>query len=324
MTYNGSKYFALFTLLIIYYFMGGEKFPDYENYVRITEAIGRDDPLIKFELVPTLILTSFYSITLDPKLTVDLYIFFLHLFYIFWLYAFHKGTAKNGMLLFTLLVAPLALTSTIRAAFAYVAVSYYIASKGRVKNHFSLPLLLFGILSHYSSLIIIFIYLVTKFFISNKNFNNISIFTAVCFGIFLATFNIRESSDIIAQALLMIDLQDRLVYVEEATSLSFLKVFYWLFIGYFVYTVSKSKRSTSIQSNFMIGAYLVLSVLFSINSVIGIRLAVYLIGIGVLIKGNFLILTETKSTNLGRFDILLAIVFFFLSIADILSNTGKF
>lgn len=215
-------------------------------------------------------------------------------------------------------MGPLLLTTTLRATPAYLGVAYFIAAK-KDKKISAILILLIGILSHDSALIVLMI-MYFSYLLRNASFifkwNSLIIFTSALISL------IGENYFTSLQVLFFqLDLGDRASYFSDASKISILKNFYWLFIGLVVYR-AVSDKNEDWRAVFIIVSYVIFTFLFVINNVVAIRFALFLLGSIILYRGGLLF--DFSSSHFKKLiDVSLSLTLFVISFMDILSNTGR-
>ncbi len=315
-------YLAFLFAIAVYYYLGGERFPDYENYLTLLEndIAGAEDSKALFEWISKYSLRFIYYVCEDLKLSVDLFVGFVQLYFLICMaYIRHKKIAPDrGILYYVLIMGPLLLTTTVRATPAYVGVAYFLASNGRDK-YGALFLMFIAIVSHDSALVVALLLAISwvihewKIFANNMGLILIAGYTISYFG--------ADYFGGIQLLLIQLNLGDRATYFSEAAKLTLIKSIYWLFVGCVVWIYVRTHEKEW-RSVFFVTSYLSFSIIFVVSNIMAMRFSSFIVGSIVLISGS--IIAPSKNGLVGRYvNSFLAFSLFGMSFLDILSNTGK-
>jgi len=265
----------------IYYFVGGELFPDYKNYITISENGGWlfDPNEYFFEWVSRWWLRELPSYV-SHVIAVDLLAFAVQLIYVVWLICAVKKSEIVAKYWITVLSGPLLLTTTLRGTVAYLAA--YLLVDGENRSFLkSTPILLLGLSFHDSFLIVALICIISyvlSAYLGRRLLISIYIFSV--FMIFFGSYLLGGLGSLI----LILGIGIRDVYFMEISGPSIIKTIYALFVAALVFPIVWSKNIENPQSTLIIVLlFAASSILFGLSSTPAIRMLLFVSGMAVLV-----------------------------------------
>ena len=312
-----------FSVIIVYYVVGGYAFPDYSNYITLVENGGYlfSPDEYAAEWISRFILRNGFGFFSTSKGSVDFLAVVSQLFFVISIYLLMRNGTKQhqkGWLFFTLLLSPLLLTTVLRATPAYIIVAY-LAYYERGLSRRSVFLGLLAVSFHDSAIVMILIYFIVVIFCNV--FSGVKLWM-LRFSMWCALAVIVFSqyvSYLILVVLSQFDFGVRSVYMQGVESFSIVKKLFIVFVWFVAYTLLYNK-SASLKSKVFVTAGVVLVALsFSINEVVGIRFSAYILGSAVVCKGAFLLSGKEKS-NYSVLDYFFAFLYFLLMFYDVFRN----
>lgn len=317
------KYLVYFLIVGFYYYLGGDRFPDYQNYMTLlqNDISGGAEGRAIAEWIPKYYLRFFYYIGGGVAESVNALVVAIQIYFLYWILLIKKrceARDSDGILNYILVMGPLLLTTTLRATPAYLGVAYFIAAK-KDRKLSAVLILLIGVLSHDSAIIIITImylsYLMRKATFISK-WSSLIIFLSALLSL------VGENYFPSLQALLFqMNLGERSSYFSDASKISILKNVYWLFVGLVVHRAMNNAKDDW-RAIFFVVSYAAFSFLFIINNVVAIRFVLFLLGSIILYQGG-LLFGFTASNFKRLINVGISTALFVLSFLDILSNTGR-
>lgn len=301
------------TLCVYYIFLGPNAFPDYDNYQTIARNGGylfSPDEYF-FEFFSRGVLASQY---IPLESSVDILVFLSQSFTVFYILFLIKKKPWNGLMQSSLTSVAF-LTTIIRAAPAYEIIGYL--CMGKITKRKFILCSVFALSWHDTAVIplalIALVYLMNTLNISNfilKILNNIYLLGIL---IFVFPEKFKEIIEILVGSFIGI----RSVYFETEGGYSVLKILYM--IGIYLSTcylirvseLDKEKKLIIYILN-LVGA-----IMYSINSVAGVRFSLFTIT-------TFLALYDFNNIDKKYYKyviIIFSIALYFYSYIDILKNT---
>jgi hypothetical protein len=268
-------------ICLIYYLVGGELFPDYKNYITISENGGWlfDPNEYFFEWASRWWLRELPNYV-PNVIAVDLLAFAVQLIYVIWLIDTVNKAEIVGKYWITVLSGPLLLTTTLRGTVAYLAAYLLVDSKNRSILKSSL-ILLMGLSFHDSFLIVALAYIISyplSGFLGRRFLISVYIFSVfmIVFGGYLLGG--------LASLILILGIGIRDVYFSEVSGPSIIKIVYALFVAGLVFPIVWSKNNENQQSTLMIVLlFAASSILFGLSSTPAIRMLLFVSGMAVLV-----------------------------------------
>lgn len=311
---KGLVVLMLMVALILYYIvLGPSAFPDYDNYQTIARNGGylfSPDEYF-FEYFSRGILTSRY---IQPENAVDLLVLISQFFTFFYIFSLMKERPWNGLMQ-TSLTSVAFLTTIIRAAPAYEMIGYLCMGKITKKKFFLCGAIAIG--WHDTAVIplslIGFVYLIRVIRLDNislKILNNVYLFGV---AIFIFPDKFKEIIGIIFGSLIGI----RTIYFETDGGYSAIKIIYSMGIYLSTCYLTRLSKLDKEKKLIIYGLNIFGAIMYSINSVAGIRFSLFTITV-------FLALYDFNCISNKIYKYLIAIGFitlYFYSYIDILKNT---
>lgn len=316
----------VFVTLVIFYTIGIDRFPDYENYLRIAEgsgfAVSQSDYL--FEWVSRLLLRSGGATSEDRVDTLALINQLICVSYFAWLILKRDASRVYGALLLFCLFGFLFMTTTLRASAAYLCISAFFVRNAR----FDLPgslLLLLSIAWHDSAAPVV----------------------VICFGTFMIDWlsggrifqknrrSIFLNSIVLSSALLVLsaevlrpvlpsfgglDFGVRAEYLESDGGHSFSKTLFLMFAIYSCYEFVNDVRQSCRVRIFVVLMVLAMAMLNVVNGIMAVRFSFFVFAVILPLRGVFIYRLEEVSV-LRIYAIVFSPLIFLISVAYVLSNT---
>lgn len=268
-------------IISFYYVLGGKSFPDYENYITISEKGG-------YLFSPDEYFTEWGSrwwlknigqVIGNHQISIDILVLFIQIYYLVWLLNNKDEKIDIAKLWITIFLGPLLLTTTIRATPVYLLV--YTLAASRVSIIKLLMMFLFGLLFHDTALLAFFVYFMA--YLIEKNFKKSIDFLMVSvwvFSIFMIVFgNLMTENFILILKSLNIGVRD--VYLKSIDSPSLLKIAYALFIAA-LSIPSINRKEKTLEDLFLIGLLFLGAITFAVSSTAAIRIFIFAFGVALI------------------------------------------
>lgn len=323
---NGNRLLFLlvvFSVLAIYYVVGGYGFPDYRNYITLAENNGYISSPDEYaaEWISRFFLRNGFGVLDSAVEVVDFFAAFIQVFYIVFILSLMKDEDilhQRGWLFFTLALSPLLLTTALRAAPAYIIIAY-LAYYGRFTSLRFLLLSLLAISFHDSAILMVVLFVLSCVFCNVfKRVNASFIRKVMWLSVLLIVFS-EQFSLLFVSLISNFDFGIRAAYFQSPESASLVKKIFVLFAWYIAYTSLFNKLCCVRTKVFICAAALLMALSFSISEVAGIRIAGYVIGVSVVSKGAFL-LSGNEGDKLRQVDLLCGFMYFVVMFYDIFRN----
>ncbi len=329
----GFLFLAVITTL--YYGLGAEQFPDYDNYITIANNNGwlfNEDEYL-FEWISRALLTLPMSLGLQPRTAVDLLALInqiVCLGYFGWLLISQDRARVFGATLLIALVGVLLITTTLRASTAYLALSLFVL-RGMRLDVFGGLLLLLGLAWHDSFAVPLALVLLAHLSLQLQDAITVQkpatgrlkassalecLAVVIAFAVLLLAAPLRDA----ILAALNIDPGIRSVYLDSDGSHSLIKLAYCgICLLMCLATVCDPQIPRPVRR---FSALLALAVSFTylVSGVVAVRLAVFAFCALVPFRGVF-VLNAERSDVARVVLLLLTPVLLWLSVADILGQT---
>lgn len=326
-SYKIANFFVILMLLCFYYFLGGDSFPDYSNYVAIAENGGY--LFVEDEFVAEWISRAFLKY--GPKwfesavIAVDIFAFLIQFFFVS--FVFFSGDKisqrfHRGWFFYSLALAPLLITTALRASPAYLIFAYVGASDIKLSKK-TILLGLLAISFHDSALIMALLYILVCFIGTFFKFvrNAYILKILVCMLVPIIIFP-GQVVGIIGLLLSQFNLGIRAIYLTSAPDPSILKIFFMLLVWWVSFGAVFSSEIDSKVRLFIFASLFIAVLAFAINEVAGIRLSLYALGSAILAKGAFFS-TGNKKDKFLLLDMVLMMFYFSFMVFDVLRHTGR-
>jgi hypothetical protein len=280
------KFFTISLCLIViifYYVIGGHNFPDYSNYITISEKGG----YLYFEneyfaeWISRAWLSNIGFILNDHTLSIDIFALLIQFSYIMWILSGVEKKDNISKYWITVFLAPLFLTTTLRGTVGYICLFQFFIGALTLKRA-----LIFGFIavSFHDSAAIPFILLAPALLLLNsKSFNIINALLWSFSFIF-----INFSQIISAQLLALVStfgIGIREIYFQNYESPSLVKSLYANFILGLTFVVLINKGEAEKKLSLMLIMF-ACSMLYSIASTPAIRMLIYVFGICVVMASH--------------------------------------
>ncbi len=314
---------VIFTVLLIYYLIGGYGFPDYRNYIALAENNGYITSADEYaaEWVARFFLRNGFGVADSAVGTVDFFAAFVQLFYIIFILVLMKNDdfqRQRGWLYFALALSPLLLTTALRATPAYLIVAY-LCSYGKISTFRFFVLALLAISFHDSAIVMIALYVMSCIF-CNVFFNvGVGFLRWVMWGVFALIVFSQQVSFLFVSLVSHFDFGIRSAYIQSGESASIVKKVFLLFIWVVAYTGLFNEASSVKSKVFICASALVMALSFSLSEVAGIRFSVYVLGAAVVAKGAFLF-SGNEDSKFKQLDIIFGFMYFVVMFYDVFRN----
>jgi hypothetical protein len=269
-------------ICLIYYLVGGESFPDYKNYITISEKGGWlfDENEYYFEWISRWWLREM-PVYFSSQVAVNGLILFVQLTYAVWLLKSKSKAEKIAKYWITVLSGPLFLTTTARGTIAYIAAYSLVEKNKKLSIYKAFFFIILGLSFHDSFIIVVVAYAASLIFAryaTRKIFIVLYVFSLLT--IVLGHIVFGEIVGLILQ--FGIGIRD--VYFQENSTPSILKTSYALTVCLIVLPLVNSKKNIEPSLILMIVILLaVSSILFSLSSTPAIRMLLYVSGMSILV-----------------------------------------
>ena len=224
-----KKLIAFSVILIIYYVVGGDAFPDYSNYITISEKGGYlfFENEYFFEWISRFWLANVGSAIGDHKLSIDIFAGLIQAIYFIWLMK-DSGDRRYELAKFwiTIFLGPLLITTTLRGSPAYLAIFWMVAASRSRLELMVAALAALGF--HDSAILPIVVFVLARVF---KRFDTrpVRIFLlGTSVAVIVAGAAVIQLA---VPLLLALGMGIRAVYFTELTAPSVPKIIYALFVG---------------------------------------------------------------------------------------------
>lgn len=270
-------------VLIIYYLIGGINFPDYSNYVTLSEKGGY--LFYENEYFAEWISRAWLSnagVMLDNHfLSIDLFTLIIQLSYIIWILNGPSKIEKISKYWITVFLAPLLLTTTVRGTIGYICLFQFFIGEFNYKRA-----LIFGFtaVAFHDSAAIPFILLTPALLVTNtRAFKKINLLIWVASLIFINFGQLITTELLVVVSTLGIGIRE--VYFQNYEAPSLVKLLYANFIIALTLVVLINKGDEKKKLSLML-IMLACSLLFSISSTPAIRLYIYVFGVSIIMISN--------------------------------------
>lgn len=311
------------TVLAVYYLIGGYGFPDYRNYIVLAENNGYISSPDEYaaEWISRFFLRNGFGLSENAAETVDFFAASIQFFYVVFVLVLMRDNDvlhQRGWLYFTLALSPLLLTTALRAAPAYLIVSY-LAYYAKVKTLRFLILALLAISFHDSAILMIAIYILSNIFCYFFGKTTALFLRCVMWVSLVLIIFSKQISFLLMMLVAQFDFGIRAVYFQGGDGNSIAKKIFILLIWFVAFTALSNKESSIRAKVFLCATALLMALTFSISEVAGVRISVYVLGIAVVSKGAFL-LSGNRDSKFRQLDLLCGFAYFGLMFYDIFRN----
>ncbi|MDI9232734.1 hypothetical protein QLQ16_02670 [Limnohabitans sp. HM2-2] len=268
-------------IIILYYAFGGASFPDYENYITISQKGGylfSPDEYFA-EWGSRWWLKNVGEIIGNHKISIDILVLFIQIYYLAWLLRGDDEKLDVAKLWITIFLGPLLLTTTIRATPVYLLV--YTLAATRVSAIKLMIIFMFGLFFHDTALLVFLVYFIAYFIeINFKKSINFLVPGAWLISILMILLgNLMAENIMLILKNLNIGVRD--VYLKSIDSPSFLKIAYALFIAVLCVPSIKRKEKT-LEDLFLVGLLLLGALTFAVSSTAAIRIFIFAFGVSLI------------------------------------------
>jgi hypothetical protein len=280
-----EKLIAFLIILAIYYAVGGDAFPDYSNYITISEKGGYlflEDEYF-FEWISRFWLANVGSIISNHQLSVDIFAALVQLIYFGWL-MHDSGDKRYELSKFwiTIFLGPLLITTTLRGSPAYLAIFWIAAAPRTWIGAAGASLIALGF--HDSALLPIVIYVLARIF-SRLDSRPMRIFLLLAgVGVIVAGAAVIQLA---VPLLLQLGMGIRAVYFAEITSPSVPKMIYALFIALLCLPLCSKRMMKVEQGFFVLAMFFASALLFALASTPAIRMLLYVFGSALILNFRY-------------------------------------
>ena len=269
-----STFFVWLLIVLIYYTLGGQSFPDYANYITLSQNGGYLFYENEYfaEWLSRLWLANVGRLIGDHQLSVDIFSAIIQITYLIWAVNGHEKNKLIAKFWITIFLGPLLLTTTIRATVSYLCVFQVFLGELTLKR-----ILFYGLVGasfHDAVLIPVAMILGMKIFenylkIKMPSFLLIVSFCIIALGPYLVNFALELINSF--------GIGIREIYFQNYLSPSVAKYVYALFILTLSFFVLHVESEPLAQSAYM-SIVVVSTMMFSIASTPAIRLYLYAFG----------------------------------------------
>lgn len=271
-------FIQIIIILMVYYIVGGESFPDYLNYITISENGGWlfDEREYFFEWFSRGWLKYMPEIV-SHKIAVDFFAAFIQLAYIIWVLMARERKSLTSRYWITAFSGPLFLTTTLRGSISYLAAFLLVENRNYSKSVVGL-ILISGLAFHDSFALIVIAYIFSRLsykFISRK------VIAVVYFSSFLLAMFGSSIVQGIAPLILLLGIGIRDVYFLDVSDASLLKIMYAIFVGTLIFPLVRVAKSEDENLIFLVMIYFLSCGLFAISSTPAIRMLLYVSGMAI-------------------------------------------
>lgn len=272
-------------LVVVYYSLGGAHFPDYQNYITISEKGGYLflENEYFFEWVSRFWLRYVGSELRNHILSVDIFVGLIQLIYFTWL-MHDSGDERYELSKFwiTVFLGPLLLTTTLRGTPAYIAVFMILGSNYSILGLFFCFMLALSF--HDSALLPLLVYClarVTTFI----DYSLVRVSVLLVGMLFIAIGSLFLQT--LMPVLLSYGLGIREIYFMEPASPSAAKIVYAIFVGFLCALACIMNGLRNEKLWFMVLLYFFSAILFALSSTPAIRMLLYVFGGAILLNIQF-------------------------------------
>lgn len=271
-----KKLLAFCLIVSIYYLVGGDGFPDYQNYITLSEGGGYlflPDEYF-FEWFSRFWLAHVGAEIGDHQLSVDMFVVLIQAIYFVWLMC-DSGDPKYEVAKFwiTVFLGPLLITTTLRGSPAYLAVFWMVAAN---RSSWALAMAALAALAFHDSAILPIVVLVLSRLFGRLDARPVRAALLVLGAVLIIIGT--AFLQIAVPLLLQLGLGIRAVYLLDALAPSLPKIVYALFVGALCIPLCWRRSAQVEQGFFVLALFTASAMLFALSSTAAIRMLLYVFG----------------------------------------------
>jgi len=278
------KFFSIIiitTILIIYYALGGSRFPDYLNYITISENGGwlfKEDEY--FFVWISRAWLKFLPKYFDYVYTVDLLAAFVQLFYLIWIISGRTRNRCVAQFWITVFSGPLLLTTTLRGTISYLC-SFMLVERSRSNRFIILLILLFGLAFHDSFIFVCIAYALSRVFYNL--IGKTALISAYILAVLIVLFGFLVVQGVVP-LILLLGIGIREIYFTDFAPPSAAKLGYAIFVAILVMPlISRINEKNHKDILFLVLLFLFSAILFALSSTPAIRMLMYVTGMSFIV-----------------------------------------